>query len=281
MPTEKPHQSTLKDTQKRPRRGRNWRPFEEARALARSLGLKSKPAWIAWAQSGARPADIPATPPYAYAGKGWVSWGDWFGTRNRRGGWRSFEEARALVRSLGLRTQTAWETWTRGEARPADIPCSPQDVYRDKGWAGWDDWLGQGRYRSFEEARALARSLGLAGQVAWWAWCKSGARPVDIPINAPFVYRDKGWVNWSDWLGTRRKRGGWRPFEEARALARSLGLKSSTAWRSWVKSDACPADIPVSPGWVYRNQGWAGWGDWLGHGVKAERSGGFVFAPPN
>src|SRR3972149_5359846 len=219
MPTEKPHQSTLKDTQKRPRRGRNWRPFEEARALARSLGLRSKPAWIAWAQSGARPADIPATPPYAYAGKGWVSWGDWFGTRNRRGGWRSFEEARALVRSLGLRTQTAWEAWARGEARPADIPCSPQDVYRDKGWAGWDDWLGPGR-----------------------------------------------------------KRGGWRPFEEARALARSLGLKSSTAWRSWVKSDACPADIPVSPGWVYRNQGWAGWGDWLGHGVKAERSGGFVFA---
>jgi len=153
----------------------------------------------------------------------------------------------------------------RGEARPVDIPCSPQKVYRDKGWAGWDDWLGQGRYRSFEEARALTRSLGLAGQVAWWAWCKSGAHPADIPINAPSVYRDQGWVNWSDWLGTRRKRGGWRPFEEARALARSLGLKNSTAWRFWVKSDACPADIPVSPRWVYRNQGWAGWGDWLGY----------------
>jgi len=270
MPTKKPHPPTLKDTQQQARR--HWRSFEEARALTQSLGLKSIKAWLAWAHSGARPADIPVTPSSAYRGKGWVSWGDWLGTRNRRGGWRSFEEARALTRSLGLKRETDWFAWTKSEARPADIPCHPQAIYQDQGWVSWDDWLGtrnrRGRYRPYEEARAFVRSLGLAGQIAWKAWCKTSDRPPDIPVAAPVVYRDKGWVNWSDWLGTRHRRGGWRSFEAARAFARRQGLTGEVAWKAWAKSDACPVDIPVTPHGVYRNQGWAGWADWLGHDGK-------------
>jgi len=271
MPTKKPHPSTLKDTQQQARR--HWRSFEEARALTQSLGLKSKKAWAAWAHSGARPADIPATPPYVYRGKGWVSWGDWLGTRNRRGGWRSFKEARALTRSLGLKSVADWNDWAKSEARPVDIPCFPQSFYRDQGWVSWDDWLGrqpgQSRYRSYEEARAFVRSLGLAGQIAWKTWSKTSDRPPDIPVAAPVVYRDKGWVNWSDWLGTRHRRGGWRSFEEARAFARTQGLTGRVAWKAWAKSGDCPADIPATPHGVYKNMGWAGWADWLGHDVNA------------
>ncbi len=248
---------------------RDWRPFNEARDFARSLGLKTKNEWIAWSQnSGLRPADIPATPAYLYAQRGWAGWGDWLGTSNRRGDWRPFDEARALVRTLGLKNQSDWLAWARSEARPVDIPCQPNNLYQNSGWAGWRDWLGTsnrlGPWRPFDEARTLARSLGLSGQIAWLAWSKSDARPVDIPANAPLVYKDQGWLNWSDWLGTRHRRGGWRAFDEARALARSLGLAGSQAWTAWARSAACPSDIPIYPQSAYRYQGWASWADWLG-----------------
>lgn len=52
------------------------RPFVEAREFARSLNLKNMKVWNAWAESEARPADIPASPARAYRGR-WKSWHDW------------------------------------------------------------------------------------------------------------------------------------------------------------------------------------------------------------
>jgi hypothetical protein len=64
----------------------------------------------------------------------------------------------------------------------------------------------------------------------------------------------------------------YRSFGEARALARSLGLRSGTEWRAWTKTTAKPADIPANPNVVYANEGWVGMGDWLGTGNVANAS---------
>jgi hypothetical protein len=58
--------------------------------------------------------------------------------------------------------------------------------------------------------------------------------------------------------------GGWRPFAEARAYARTLNLTGPAQYKAWAKSEARPADIPARPDWVYKERGWNGWGDWLG-----------------
>ena len=55
-----------------------------------------------------------------------------------------------------------------------------------------------------------------------------------------------------------------RPFAAARAFARSLNLTSYKAWQEWHKTDARPDDIPSGPHKTYKDQGWAGIGDWLG-----------------
>jgi hypothetical protein len=82
-------------------------------------------------------------------------------------------------------------------------------------------------WRSFEEARAFVRKLGLKGQVDWYTYCASGKKPKDIPITPPKVYADTGWINWGDWLGTgRQTRVNWRSFKDARSFVRGLGLKS-------------------------------------------------------
>jgi hypothetical protein len=60
----------------------------------------------------------------------------------------------------------------------------------------------------------------------------------------------------------------YRSFKKARAFVRDLGLRSVGEWRDYIKSGMRPDDIPVAPHYVYANDGWAGWGDWLGYTRK-------------
>src|SRR5205085_12306254 len=101
---------------------------------------------------------------------------------------------------------------------------------------------------------------------------KSAARPPDSPTNPNRTYADEGWVSWGDWLGTgsvATYKRSHRPFEQARAYARSLHLATHTAWFSWARTAARPSDIPANPEGVYRDEGWVSWGDWLGTGFVA------------
>src|SRR6266498_697959 len=99
---------------------KNWRPFEEARVFACGLKLRNKTQWTKWAKSDERPNDIPTTPNEVYKDK-WNGWGDWLGTRNRRGGFLSFQEARKVVHNLRLDNIPKWDKWAKSDARPNDI----------------------------------------------------------------------------------------------------------------------------------------------------------------
>jgi hypothetical protein len=193
---------------------------------------------------------------------------DWLGSKRRVGGWRSFKDARAFVRSLKLKNGAKWYAYCKSGKKPNDIPVGAAKIYANAGWAGMGDWLGTGRlnnadrrFRSFRDARAFARSLGLKGQIQWHAYCKSGKKPNDIPSNPNQVY--DSWVSWPDWVGHGFRRGGWRSFEDARAFARSLKLKTFNDWRAYCRSGKKPDDIPTTPTRTYAGA-WAGWPDWVG-----------------
>jgi hypothetical protein len=128
-------------------------------------------------------------------------------------------------------------------------------------------------FSPFEQAREFVRGLDCKTTAEWRAWVASGGRPTDIPTNPNAVYRHKGWISWSDWLGTNNVSNGkrqFRPFEQAREYARTLGLKSNYEWWKWSSSGRRPMDIPSSPSRVYRPQ-WTGYGDWLGTGRLGKR----------
>lgn len=193
--------------------------------------------------------------------------------------WMPFSDARLIVRSQGFRNQTEYSQWP---TRPPTVPANPRSAYGPQ-WKGWADWLGTGLARTsrqarrgslmpFEKARDLARTLvaqhGIANQPDWYAWAKSDARPVDLPVDPSSAYKNCGWAGWPDWFGrspTRAtSRNSFRDFTAARELARSLGLKTGAEWSTWAAGPHRPADIPLSPETVYRTKGWIGWGDFLG-----------------
>jgi superfamily II DNA or RNA helicase len=262
----------------------NWRSFEDARAFARGLGLKSETEWRAYRKSGRKPFDIPTNPHRAYADAGWAGMGDWLGTGTVASflrQYRPFRRAREFVRGLNLKSGNEWLDYCRSGKRPPDIPSNPNMVYVDAGWVSMGDWLGTGtvasslrRFRSFKQARDFARSLGLKSSSDWHSYCQSGDKPNDIPTLPHKTYANAGWVGMGDWLGTGTVASflrEYRSFRRARAFARGLNLKSGAEWLNYCKSGKKPPDIPSNPQRTYTDTGWAGMGDWLGTGRIADR----------
>ena len=186
-------------------------PFAEALAVARSLNLASSTEWHAWSKEGRRPANVPSHPNQVYKDHGWQGWGHWLGTGNQSSKeFLPFEEALAVAQTLGpagMSGSREWKAWCKAGMRPAGVPSDPAKVYKDGGWQGWGHWLGAGnlrkkRFLPFDQALVVARSLGLASQKDWYAWSKSGGRPVNVPSAPNATYKNKGWKNWQHWLGT-------------------------------------------------------------------------------
>ena len=171
--------------------------------------------------------------------------------------------------------------------RPPNVPANPPKVYKDGGWQGWVHWLGSSsikkasKFVPFAQALDFARSLGLANQKEWVAWCQEGLRPPNVPSNPNQTYTGAGWQGWGHWLGTGNKVGGAKgflpfgdaqnghqqflPFDEALAAARSLGLANVKEWSAWCKAGMRPSKVPANPSHAYKDHGWQGWAHWLQH----------------
>jgi hypothetical protein len=265
----------------------NPRPFEEAREFARGRKLKSFTEWRRWTKSDDKPADIPADPRRVYLDSGWVSWGDWLGTgfvSVKLREYLPYEEARASVRRLKLKSVAEWGKYCKSGKKPKNIPADPYRAYDGKGWAGMGDWLGTGtiapqlrKYRPFKEARAYVHRLGLKSWAGWSRYCKSGKKPNNIPADPVGVYDGNGWAGMGDWLGTGTVAAQLRdylPFKEARAYVRRLGIEGQLEWKKYCRSGKKPEEIPNAPWCVYKDK-WVGMFDWLGNGQPRGHMMGF------
>jgi len=54
--------------------------------------------------------------------------------------WRPFEDARAFVHKLKLKSFARdWLAYCRSKKKPNDIPANPASVYANSGWISWGD----------------------------------------------------------------------------------------------------------------------------------------------
>jgi hypothetical protein len=94
-------------------------------------------------------------------------------------------------------------------------------------------------------------------------YSKSNDRPKNIPANPDIKYRNKGWISWTDFLGTNYHK--YDSFIDARKYTHSLGLSTKNEWYDYWKSKKRPANIPSNPSSTYKKSGWISWSDWLGN----------------
>jgi superfamily II DNA or RNA helicase len=249
--------------------------FEDARKYARNLNLKNIHEWNNHYKSKQIPINIPSNPQRTYKDE-WVNWGDWLGTFNVHGRdlpFLRFEEARNYVRNLNLKNQKEWSEYCKSELKPDFIPGSPYNTYKDE-WQGLGDWLGtftvHGKdmpFLGFEEARLYVHKLNLKSVKEWTNYWVINKRPENIPYRPDGTYKNKGWVSWSDWLGTNNiasNKKTFLPFIEARENVRKLKFKSGKDFKIWKKANPLIL-IPVNPDTIYKKKGWNGWPDWLGN----------------
>jgi hypothetical protein len=249
-------------------RHHQWRPFQPARAWARSLGLKAGKEWIALSKAKGLPEDIPQDPKEVYKDE-WRGMPDWLGAGKQR--WtdkllRPFEKAQQFVRGLGLTGKREWNAYAATASLPSDIPKYPDDIYGEQ-WTSWPDWLGTEKW-SYFQAREYVRPLGITSSKRWDRFASEGNLPANIPKNPKEFYQKRGvWVDWADFLGYDLEKGGlprFKYFLEARTWAHSIGLKNVRQWESFKNSEEFPSDIPKAPDQAYKYHGWISWPDWLG-----------------
>ena len=90
--------------------------------------------------------------------------------------------------------------------------------------------------RDFERAREYVRTLGIKSVNGWKKYWKKEQKPEDIPYNPDREYKNKGWMGWGDFLGTKNvssKQDYYLPFEDAREFVRKRGLKTYGEWRKY------------------------------------------------
>lgn len=247
--------------------------FSEAREIIWELKLKTKEEYNNWWDKN-KPNDIPKSPNIVYKDKGWLSMGDWLGTKTGfNGEYLSFEKGREFARTLGLKSYDEWHNYCKSGNKPNNIPTHVNRIYKDRGWVSFFDWLDYERiflpreeYLSFEDARDIVRELKLQSSSAWFEYCKNGNKPNNIPSDPRIIYKDKGWVSMSDWLGNNKIASQYKEylsFEEAREIVVTLGLKSQKEWHDWWTINR-PLNIPYKPERTYKNE-FISTMDWLGY----------------
>ena len=245
-----------------------FRNYNEAKKFVKGLGLKSAKEWREYSKSDLRPDDIPSNPDTTYSTY-WKNWGDFLGTNiisNREKQLKSFFEAKVFVHKFKLKSGNEFRKMKEHNKSFSDIPYSPDNTYKNKGWKGWGDFLGTNSdatfnrtYRIFKDARNYARGLKLKSMTEWTILAKSGKLPKDIP-NAPHLnkqYINEGWKNWSDFLGTKNvvtHNRNYKTYLEAKSYIQKLNLKSLQDWKEYLKSGKKPDDIPYHPNRHYEKE---------------------------
>jgi hypothetical protein len=258
--------------------------FFEAKKVVHSLKLNGQKDWLSFCKSVEFPNNIPKNPEKKYSTY-WQGLGDWLGNgkiSNSKRIFKNFNDARSIVRTLGFKSVSEWKKYCTSGQKPLDIPSNPNITYKNKGWVDFNDWLGSNQISTkniiwlpFEKARKYVHNLKLKSEKEWKVYCNSGSKPANIPYDPKQVYKNSGYVNFGDWLGSGNQASGsleYLSFEKAREIVRELKIETTSKWKEFVKSGQLPLNIPKAPHYYYRDKGWASYGDWLGSGMVAPQN---------
>ncbi|MBS1904880.1 MAG: IS66 family transposase [Bacteroidetes bacterium] len=179
-----------------------------------------------------------------------------------------FAQARLYVHRLHFERKREWMQWVQSGKRPPFIPYNPHLTYRGEGWKGWQDWIGF-EFLPFAKARVYVRSRKIKTMREYDKWSKSGKRPRNIPADPAQIYKNTGWVDINDWLGTKSRKKMRLSYEEAKKYMRSTNVRTQHQFFKWRKTGKRPDTIPSDPVKTYPE--FEGWGAFLGTGRIANQ----------
>lgn len=171
---------------------------------------------------------------------------------------------------LDIDSKTKW--YNNVSNLPVFIPKNPREVFLKRGWISWGDFLSTNRiqdnrkikYISYEDAKKYIVDSSLI-QLTSKDWRKIEI-PIFIPRRPERYYKNRGWIDWSDFLSNdkiQNQKKVFLDFDEFILYVNKnvISVKNRNEWRSIVKT--LPNYIPSEPSLYYRGKGWISWKDFF------------------
>ena len=83
-------------------------------------------------------------------------------------------------------------------------------------------------------------------------------KELGLPASPQVYYKNEGWIDFYDFLGTRKKEV--YSYEEAKRIAQENGITSMAEYKEAFKE----LGLPAAPYESYKEKGWTNWYDFLG-----------------
>jgi superfamily II DNA or RNA helicase len=260
----------------------NWRSYEEAKEFVLKLKIKSESQYKDYYKQKKLLFDIPLTPYRVYKNKGWKSWGEFLGTGEIAYRFRKyidFYELKKIVRKLNFKNSNDYFKNYISIQHQKFIPSAPYNIYKNKGWKNWGDFLGTNKFQkinywSFKKSKNYIKKFNLKSQSDWLDFCKKD-RPVNIPTHPQVIYKNKGYKNLGHFIGsnsiaTQERNKYYLKIDQAKKLLKKAKINSQADFKKFIKKKNLSLKIPYNPNSVYLNRGWKDWGDFLGTGNVAD-----------
>ncbi len=168
--------------------------------------------------------------------------------------------------AMGVKNSSQFELLCRVKKRPDEIPSRPETFYAN--FPGWKAFilLGLDGERAgvetnviptYAELKRHLRRQGICTKDGYLTAYKNKLLLNNSP-RFPERYYLKQWQGWSIFLAPNLK---YVRFEEARRIARSFGLATSTEWKAFCREGKRPIYIPAMPHRDYSE--FTSWNDFL------------------
>jgi hypothetical protein len=166
--------------------------------------IDSETKWREYVKYNTIPKYIPKRPDAAFKDKGWVSWGDFLNTDNKKYITHSisYTELKNIANIIKLNNIRSWYNY----ARINNLPVNPQLTYKNNGWVSWNDFLGCSYERikgelfySYDECKKLLAGLSI-NSTTFNDYIKKN-KITGIPKSPYSFFKKRGtWLGWKDFL---------------------------------------------------------------------------------
>ncbi len=191
---------------------------------------------------------------------------------------QTYQEAKKTVQYLKIQSGSQYENMYAQKKLPLDLPAAPAVHYKNKGWKTWGEFLGTGRiadqlkeFVNFDELRKIVRQFKYKNSAEYVKNYKKIDHSKFIPHSPASIYKNKGWVNWADFLGTKKVQNvDYWSFEKSKKYIKRFKLKNQNDWNEFCKKHK-PINIPSHPQVIYKNKGYINLGHFIGSNFVATK----------
>jgi hypothetical protein len=179
----------------------------------------------------------------------------------------TYDECRAWVKDLDIRTSPLWHQFIKTDAFPKHIPRDPEGYYKGYGWKGWQHFLSQ-EYLSLEEAKEYIKKYNFKSHREYRKYWDENKYFSRLLPPRPFeFYKDcgRGLKDWEEFSGINKEKRyknisnmtkeRYMTYEEACLFVRANNIYLEKEYDKFIK-DNPHIKLPDSPQYTYKNIGW-------------------------